>query len=65
MLMCGVAIPAWSLAAGDAVNGERLYEIRCTGCHSLDANRVGLARDRTDLIRFLFRESGVTPAQGR
>lgn len=27
--------------------------------------RVELARDRADLIRFLFRESGVAPAEGR
>lgn len=28
-------------AAGDATRGEQLYEARCTGCHSLDANRIG------------------------
>lgn len=28
-------------AAGDAARGERLYESRCAGCHSLDSNRVG------------------------
>lgn len=28
-------------AAGDAARGEELYDARCTGCHSLDANRVG------------------------
>lgn len=32
---------AQAQAAGDAVRGESLYESRCTGCHSLDANRVG------------------------
>ena len=26
---------------GDAVKGERSYKSRCTGCHSLDSNRVG------------------------
>jgi cytochrome c len=35
----GSAAPA--LAAGDANRGARLYEENCTGCHSLDANRVG------------------------
>ena len=25
----------------DAARGEALYESRCTGCHSLDSNRVG------------------------
>ena len=28
-------------AAGDAVNGARLYQQRCGGCHAEDANRVG------------------------
>ncbi len=28
-------------AAGDPVRGEKLYEARCGGCHSLDANRIG------------------------
>ena len=27
--------------AGDAERGGELYEARCTGCHSIDANRVG------------------------
>ncbi|MBM3523298.1 MAG: c-type cytochrome [Alphaproteobacteria bacterium] len=27
--------------AADAVEGERVYESRCIGCHSLDANRIG------------------------
>lgn len=27
--------------AADADRGRTLYESRCTGCHSLDANRVG------------------------
>ncbi|WP_372526364.1 c-type cytochrome [Piscinibacter sp.] len=30
-------------AAGDAANGQALYEARCTGCHSVDENRVGPA----------------------
>lgn len=28
-------------AAGDPGRGAELYEARCTGCHSLDANRIG------------------------
>ncbi len=28
-------------AAGDAAKGATLYEENCTGCHSLDADRVG------------------------
>lgn len=35
------AIPSIARAAGDANRGADLYEQRCTGCHSLDANRVG------------------------
>ena len=27
--------------AGDAARGAALYESRCTGCHSLESNRVG------------------------
>ena len=27
--------------AGDAERGRELYEARCTGCHSIEANRVG------------------------
>jgi len=30
-------------AAADATHGQELYESRCVGCHSLDANRVGPA----------------------
>ncbi len=38
----GIATAA-PAAAGDAVHGKDLYESRCGGCHSLDANRVGPA----------------------
>ena len=27
--------------AGDAERGRELYEARCAGCHSIEANRVG------------------------
>jgi len=41
------AAPALAAAAdavaADAVHGQELYESRCGGCHSLDANRVGPA----------------------
>lgn len=30
-------------AEGDAARGQRLYESRCIGCHSVDSNRVGPA----------------------
>lgn len=36
-----LALPALVQAASDAARGERLYESRCIGCHSLDANRIG------------------------
>lgn len=29
--------------AGDAMRGQMIYETRCTGCHSIDANRIGPA----------------------
>jgi cytochrome c len=32
---------AYAHGAGDAARGAELYEQRCTGCHSLDANRIG------------------------
>ncbi|MGH8738118.1 MAG: c-type cytochrome [Burkholderiales bacterium] len=28
-------------AAADAVRGQKLYQSRCSACHSLDRNRVG------------------------
>src|SRR6185295_6131600 len=40
-----LAVPLLALAstarAGDAEHGGELYESRCFGCHSLDANRIG------------------------
>lgn len=39
LLLAAHAAPG--MAAGDAANGAQLYEQRCGGCHSLDANRVG------------------------
>lgn len=41
-LACLLA-PAAVLAGGDAEAGRQLYEARCTGCHSEDANRMGPA----------------------
>ena len=38
----GLAVAA-EAAAADADRGKELYESRCGGCHSLDANRVGPA----------------------
>jgi cytochrome c len=36
-----IGVPLRVSAAGEASRGEQLYESRCTGCHSLDANRIG------------------------
>ena len=33
--------PVLALAAGDSARGRELYETRCIGCHSLDADRIG------------------------
>lgn len=47
MSMMGVPLIAVLYAAvahaagGDADRGGQLYESRCTGCHALDANRIG------------------------
>lgn len=46
---CAVAGLLWSLALpgpghaepGDAAAGQSLYQAKCGGCHSLDANRIG------------------------
>lgn len=44
------------LAAVDSNRGKELWEARCTGCHSLDANRVG------PLHRGVFgRKAGTAP----
>ena len=32
-----------ALAAGDPIRGKELYDSRCTGCHSIDQNRIGPA----------------------
>ena len=44
ILAAGLALTAaGEAAAADAQHGQELYESRCGGCHSLDANRVGPA----------------------
>jgi len=44
-LLAWAAVPAQAAngAGGDATRGAAVYEDKCTGCHSLDANRVGPA----------------------
>jgi cytochrome c len=43
MAMAFALAVAADAAAADAAHGQELYEARCGGCHSLDANRVGPA----------------------
>lgn len=52
-----VAVDASRAAvAGDAGRGAKLYEQKCTGCHSIDANRIGPAH------RGVFgRKAGLAP----
>ena len=38
LLLCS---PTPTLAAGDPQRGAQAYESRCTGCHSVEQNRVG------------------------
>lgn len=35
------AAPAAAADSGDAARGQKLYEARCAGCHSIDAHRIG------------------------
>ena len=39
----GPALEAELVQAADPARGQTLYESRCAGCHSLDADRVGPA----------------------
>jgi len=41
LIVCCLLIRATAAQAGDAERGRELYEARCTGCHSIEANRVG------------------------
>jgi cytochrome c len=34
-------LPAVATASGDGVRGRELYETRCIGCHSIEADRIG------------------------
>ena len=61
-------------SAADAVRGGELYESRCFGCHSLDANRIGpmhrgvFGRKAGSAPDFAYspavRNSGVTWTEG-
>ena len=39
--LLSIAFAPVALAAGDGARGRKLYETRCTACHSIDADRVG------------------------
>ena len=43
ILIAALALAAGAAHAADAARGKTLYESRCTGCHSIDSNRVGPA----------------------
>ena len=42
---CAALLVAWlpfaASAAGDSARGRELYETRCIGCHSVEADRIG------------------------
>ncbi len=40
-VMAGALLGTPAHANGNAERGKELYESRCVGCHSLDANRIG------------------------
>jgi cytochrome c len=41
LALAGASLIAAPAFAADAARGGELYESRCFGCHSLDANRIG------------------------
>lgn len=43
LAVLALTLAAPSASAADAVRGAQLYEARCGGCHSADANRIGPA----------------------
>ena len=42
-----VLIAGHAFAGGDAARGGKLYDARCSGCHSIEHNRVGPAHQNT------------------
>ena len=43
LFIAALVLAAGTAHAADAARGKTLYESRCIGCHSIDANRVGPA----------------------
>jgi cytochrome c len=41
LMLCALLLASSAMAGGDAVRGQQVYEARCGGCHSVDADRVG------------------------
>jgi cytochrome c len=41
LALAGASLATQPARAADATRGGELYESRCFGCHSLDANRIG------------------------
>lgn len=41
LLLAVLSVIGGRADAADAARGESLYETRCTGCHSLDSDRIG------------------------
>jgi cytochrome c len=41
--LLGIIGPTAAWAGGDPQVGKELYEQKCTGCHAVDANRIGPA----------------------
>ena len=40
-LLAATLFPPPSIALDDVAAGQKLYEGKCTGCHSVDADRIG------------------------
>ena len=56
LLLALVIFPKISLAADDAAQGKQVFEKRCTGCHSLERNKVG-----PNLTGVYGRQAGTAP----
>jgi cytochrome c len=40
-LLAVLTVSSYPVAAQDALRGMAVYEAKCSGCHSVDSNRVG------------------------
>lgn len=40
-LLAATVLPRLGIAVDDVAAGQKLYESKCTGCHSVDADRIG------------------------